>query len=83
MVYKLLYIKFIVLFILLGLPKNHAAQNLVINPSFENLKVCPFGGPFGGFNWRIKNWWGLDSASAGLYNTCDITWPVPNTLQGY
>ena len=68
---------------MLGYCKPYTAQNLVKNASFENLNTCPINS--NNFNWYINDWWGLDSSSAEVYNSCVVNGYVklPLTNHGY
>ena len=59
------------------------AQNLVKNPSFENLNTCPINS--NKFNWYVNDWWGLDSSSAEIFNSCAANGygQLPATSYGY
>lgn len=66
-------------------------QNLVPNPSFENLLNCPTvpslacGGPFNDeIAFCTSNWQNVEYGSADYYNACDTgLMGVPNTYFGY
>jgi hypothetical protein len=72
------------LFCLLLFTTTLPAQNLVPNPSFENLTQCPWG--FG--NNLYLAGWSININTADLHNTCDTSgiWQMyqdPLTGQGY
>ena len=60
-----------------------SAQNLVPNPSFENLSICPqnFGGVCGG---QAVNWSCGNTATTDLFNVCtsNIQLSVPSNAYG-
>jgi gliding motility-associated-like protein len=76
--HHIVFLMFIVAYCKLG-----KAQNLVKNPSFENLKSCPFANY--NFNWYVNDWWGLDTSSAAIFNTCGAAQisGVPSSSYGY
>ena len=68
---------------MLGYCRPNTAQNLVKNPSFENLSSCPFANY--NFNWYVNDWWGLDTSSSAIFNTCGAPQisGVPSSAYGY
>ena len=82
----MLYLKkhlpfFYFLFLVISLPTN--AQNLVKNPSFENIISCPtIGTPL---NSIVNDWWGLSGGGAPVFNTCGLPYGSgsPLTQLGY
>lgn len=50
---------------------NLSAQNLVLNPSFEDHIVCPES--IGQFNYSVKNWSTPNFASTDYFNSCSET----------
>lgn len=78
---KIHYILFLVF--LLGFITPNKAQNLVKNPSFENLNSCPFLSTK--LNWFVNDWWSMDSSSAEIFNSCAVNGygQLPSTHWGY
>ena len=48
---------------------NSIAQNLVLNPSFEEIKYCPHS--IGQFNRNVKHWSTPNSGTTDYFNTCN------------
>ena len=83
----MLYVKkhssfFCLLFLVVSL--RISAQNLVKNPSFENITSCP-NGSNNSLNWYVHDWWGFDTTGTRVFNTCGLNgWGgVPYTSIGY
>ncbi len=59
------------------------AQNLVKNPSFENINSCPLLNTK--LNWYVNDWWSMDSSSAEIFNGCATGGygQLPSTHWGY
>ena len=83
----MLYVKkhssfFCLLFLVVSL--RFSAQNLVKNPSFENITSCPnlSSSPL---NWYVHDWWGFDTTATQTFNTCGIPYfaGAPLTIIGY
>jgi gliding motility-associated-like protein len=68
---------------LLGYYEPIQAQNLVKNPSFENLYSCPLLNTK--LNWYVNDWWSMDSSSAEIFNSCAANGygQLPATSYGY
>lgn len=77
---KKYFLFFCLLFLAVSLPTK--AQNLVKNPSFENIISCPVYP--GQLNTYVNDWWGLTGGGGPSYNTCGIAGcGSPITVIGY
>jgi gliding motility-associated-like protein len=82
----MLYLKkyfsfFYLLFLVISLATK--AQNLVKNPSFENITSCPTSQSL--INIYMNDWWGLTGGGGPIYNTCGLPYASgsPLTELGY
>ncbi len=77
---KLKHMRYIVFILVMFFPKIIFTQNLVLDPSFENLISCPTSTMQG---YLLKDWFTLTSGTPDLYNSCSNTVGVPSNQTGY
>ncbi len=69
--------KYLLLIFSLSLGLSSKAQNLVLNPSFEEYYTCPIGGQVNGF---IKHWFAFTGGGgAQCFNECEPNYSVPQS----
>lgn len=75
------FIKNIIFFCVLNLGGIAHAQNLVINPSFENHKTCPRF--LSNFNSDSADWSTTSRGTTDYFHSCGETMGIPNNFNGF